>query len=405
MGLSADTVLHRVPELDVSLTPTGEIEIYTAGTGRRFGPNALALLDVFSVSKSLGEGIAELTPRLPGGQAYDEVLATVTQLLEAGILLMNPRPPGRSARPYPFGWYDSPGVHARILADRKRRTAFLEAMAEVIRPGDVVLDLGTGSGILAVAAVRAGAARVYAVEPSNMGASAVRVFEQNGVADRVTLVEGWSQQRSLPEPADVLTFDLVGSEPLQMGILEITLDAGQRLLRPGARVIPRTLSLGLVLVQAPEQLREAYFYSERQIEDWRRWYGIDFSPLRDAACRETVAAFVEPAEANELVRLSRTTEAWRIDLDALPSAPFCRADAEIEVSEDGLCCGVLGVSSIELSQSVRFVADPEDSGDAPHWMAPLWLAARPFRVKTGDRVRVTYIYHGRGRVQVDLERD
>ena len=54
--------------------------------------------------------------------------------------------------------------HRQLLSDAHRTESFGRAVAEVVRPGDVVLDLGSGSGILALIAARLGARQVYAVE-------------------------------------------------------------------------------------------------------------------------------------------------------------------------------------------------------------------------------------------------
>ncbi len=71
-----------------------------------------------------------------------------------------------------------------MLHDERRTGDYLRALAAAVRPDDVVLDIGTGSGVLAVAAARAGARRVYAVEASDIAEVAARVFEVNGVQDR-----------------------------------------------------------------------------------------------------------------------------------------------------------------------------------------------------------------------------
>jgi ribosomal protein L11 methyltransferase len=67
----------------------------------------------------------------------------------------------------------------------------LAALERFVRPGVSVLDIGTGSGILAIAASMLGAARVTAVEyDADAAASASANFEINGVTNGVRLVEG-----------------------------------------------------------------------------------------------------------------------------------------------------------------------------------------------------------------------
>ncbi len=59
----------------------------------------------------------------------------------------------------------------------------LECMERVLRPGSAVLDLGTGTGILAAAAVLLGAGRVYACDIDHEAtAIAARRFRDEGVA-------------------------------------------------------------------------------------------------------------------------------------------------------------------------------------------------------------------------------
>jgi predicted RNA methylase len=67
--------------------------------------------------------------------------------------------------------------------------------------------------MLAIAAACA-SSHVYAIEASGIGKLAKAIFKANGLADRITLIEGWSTQVNLPEKADVLISEIIGNEPL-----------------------------------------------------------------------------------------------------------------------------------------------------------------------------------------------
>jgi protein arginine N-methyltransferase 1 len=77
-----------------------------------------------------------------------------------------------------------------MLCDRVRTEAFLRAIDSVVRPGDVVLDVGPGTGILSLFAARAGAERVYAVERTTVAVLAQELAAANGVAEVVQVIHG-----------------------------------------------------------------------------------------------------------------------------------------------------------------------------------------------------------------------
>ena len=167
-----------------------------------------------------------------------------------------------------------------MLHDDRRTSDYVAALSQAVRPGDVVLDIGTGSGVLAIAAARAGARHVYAVEASDIAEAAERVFALNDMEDRITLVAGWSREIELPEPADLLVSEVIGNEPFEEEILETTLDARRRLLKPGARLIPNALTLFARPLLLPETEARQRALGRSAVERWRGLYGIDFEPLR-----------------------------------------------------------------------------------------------------------------------------
>ena len=186
-----------------------------------------------------------------------------------------------------------------MLEDRVRTSRFIHAVRRTVRPGDVVVDLGTGSGVLAVAAAQAGAKRVYAIEVRPIAEVAARFFQGSGLGDRITLVRGVSTEIALPERADVLVSEMIGDDPLAERILETTYDAVARLLKPGARLIPSALRIHALPVVVPEKIRQRAFFTPEVLDRWQRWYGLPFRALLappDAGATELslVRSFVDP---------------------------------------------------------------------------------------------------------------
>src|SRR3989338_6823874 len=58
--------------------------------------------------------------------------------------------------------------HTLMLNDRIRMRAYEQAVKEIVKPGMVVADIGTGTGILALWALEAGARQVYGVEMNSL---------------------------------------------------------------------------------------------------------------------------------------------------------------------------------------------------------------------------------------------
>ena len=128
--------------------------------------------------------------------------------------------------------------HHAMLADRVRMDAYADAIARVVRPGDRVLDLGAGLGVLGFLALRAGAAHVIAVEKTDSIRLAERLAAQNGLADRMTFFHGSSKDLVLDAPVDVLLSETLGSFGIEENTLDFTLDARRRLLKPAGRLLP-----------------------------------------------------------------------------------------------------------------------------------------------------------------------
>lgn len=163
--------------------------------------------------------------------------------------------------------------HRSYLDDKHRLAAFARAISSVVKSGQTVLDLASGTGIMGLLACRAGARRVYSIEAGGVIAVAREVASANGFGDRIVFVKGHSTHVDLPENVDVVVADQLGSFGFNAGVVEYFADARRRFLKPEGVTIPLRMDLVLAPVESPD------LYG--QVEFWKTTpAGFDFSSTR-----------------------------------------------------------------------------------------------------------------------------
>jgi SAM-dependent methyltransferase len=387
--LSPDTCLQLEPGIRTRLDAAGHVLVDAPnGTIIDVGPRGFATLSMFARPLRLGTAIERLEDSSNGSTDFVPTLSVINMLIEEGALV----PPDAERIPT-RGWAD-PVEHARMLHDDRRTNDYIAALRDAVQPGDVVLDIGTGSGVLAIAAARAGARHVYAIEASDIADVAERVFAGNGLQDRVTLIRGYSREIDLPQPADLLVAELIGNEPCEEEILETTLDARRRLLKPDARLIPHTLELMARPLLVPDTEARQRAIGPRALERWRQLYEIDFEPLLAAAFPGPVN---NPTEAEVLARWPPVGPAVRLGIVELGRYERPTIDATAELTLDSTVVNAVAVTfRAHLHGSIVHTLDPW-TWPSSSWATSVWMLPDAVPVRQGDTLPVRYCRRVPGR--------
>jgi SAM-dependent methyltransferase len=271
-------------------------------------------------------------------------------------------------------------THRTMIRDRVRTDAFRRALERAVKPGDVVLDAGAGSGILGLLAARAGASRVYAVEQTSVARLAEDLSVENGYADVVEVIQSDVVDVELPEKVDVLVSEWLGGFGIDEGLLVPVLVARDRWLRPGGIMIPAIVTAWAALV-------EDRYLGETLDHLRSRPYGLDLGNLVEKTLNEIF--YSGPTRhLTEDDRRSEPAMLWRTDT-ALISLDEARAPHEAEVvlavTGPGVANALALWFSAELVPGTTLSIGP---GDPPtHWGMTTAPLREPVALEAGSLVR------------------
>ena len=285
-----------------------------------------------------------------------------------------------------------PSWHFAMMGDASRNDAYQAAIARAV-PGRRVLDIGTGSGLLAMMAARAGAKQVTTCEEVPLIAERARdIVALNGLSDRVTVLNKRSSQLTtgvgIAERAEVLITETFSAGLLHEAVLTTVEHAHAQLLVPGAILIPAVASSMAYLIGG-EIIENMLFVGQRN--------GFDLSPFNDFA-PPTLAVGLDlvPHEI-----LSQDFELFRFNLRNT-TFPMGMRPLSVTATRAGVCAGLVQWIRLELDEHTRYENRPSRECESPsHWEHILYRFPKLVPVKPGDVIKLI-ARHDRVQISVDL---
>jgi protein arginine N-methyltransferase 1 len=270
--------------------------------------------------------------------------------------------------------------YGQMIADRVRMDPYAYALKAAIGPDSVVLDIGAGTGIHALLACKFGARHVYAIEPNEAIHLARELAQANGFGDRITFIHDFSTQVTLPERADVIVSDLRGVLPLFGAHIPAVVDARQRHLAPGGRLIPKRDNLWVALVEAGSVYKEL-------LKPWDHPYGLAMEEARQIVLNSWTADHTQEFRPGNLLMAPHQ---WAVlDYESIVDPDVTGMNSMHWATRSGTAHGLLIWFDAELFEGFGFSNGPQEKRTAEVYGQGFFPLLAPVALEEGDSIDLT----------------
>ena len=265
--------------------------------------------------------------------------------------------------------------HINYLSDARRTQLFREAIRATARAGDLVADVGCGTGILGLLCLEAGASKVWGIDATDIIEVARETMDRAGFGDRYVCIRGASHRVVLPERVDIIICDHVGFFGFDYDIVNTIQDARKRFLKPQGRIVPAKIRPMLAPIQSDPVWGKANAWSANEIPPEYYW-------VQNHAINVKYPVSLKPDEL-----LGLPTPLGELDL-AIDQSEFLDFETILTIDRQGTLHGIAGFFECELTPTILMTNSPTSPGRISRGQAFLPIDDK-FIVRPGDRLEVT----------------
>ncbi|KAK3112006.1 Nuclear SAM-dependent mono-and asymmetric methyltransferase [Teratosphaeriaceae sp. CCFEE 6253] len=281
-----------------------------------------------------------------------------------------------------FNSYNHHGIHEEMLKDEVRTKSYRDSIYNNphLFKDKVVLDVGCGTAILSMFAVKAGAKHVIGVDMSTIVLKAREIVAANGMSDKITLLQGKMEEVTLPFPeVDIIISEWMGYFLLYESMLDTVLWARDTYLRKDGKglIFPDKATIFMAGIEDGE-------YKDEKIGFWDNVYGFDYTPLK-------LTALTEPLVDTVDLKAVVTDPCAVLTLDLYTVTPADLTFAlpfNLPVRRTDYVHALIAWFDIEFAcchKPVRFSTGPHTK--YTHWKQTVFYLADVLTVEAGESVR------------------
>ncbi|XP_042580098.1 protein arginine N-methyltransferase 1 isoform X1 [Cyprinus carpio] len=313
-----------------------------------------------------------------------------------------------TSKDYYFDSYAHFGIHEEMLKDEVRTLTYRNSMFhnKHLFKDKVVLDVGSGTGILCMFAAKAGAKKVIGIECSSISDYAVKIVKANKLDHIVTIIKGKVEEVELPvEKVDIIISEWMGYCLFYESMLNTVIYARDKWLQPDGLIFPDRATLYVTAIEdrqykdykihctcqslnafeafsAVSEMRH-YFICLFAFSGWENVYGFDMSCIKEVAIKEPLVDVVDPKQLVSSACLIKEVDIYTVKIEDLSfTSPFC-----LQVKRNDYIHALVTYFNIEFTRCHKrtgFSTGPESP--YTHWKQTVFYLDDYLTVKTGEEI-------------------
>ena len=265
--------------------------------------------------------------------------------------------------------------HFPMMNDAVRNGAYEAALGAALKKGGIVLDIGAGSGLLAMMAVRQGATQVITCEEIPLIAyKACEIIKRNGYQERIQVINKLSTDlvvgKDFAERADVLVTEIFDDGLLGERAFLAIEHARKHLLKPDAVLIPAGVRVMAMCIESQE------IYENHRVVQAA---GFDVSAFNEFSVRNYTGYHIEKMTYRAL---SAPRAVFEFNFHKIPGDESLAL--EFDIVESGLCHAIAYWFELRLNEETTIFTGPH-LAKLSSWKQAVQLLESPMKLVKGER--------------------